>query len=460
MKSIVLILTIFSIATFCSAQEPEWELITDDYLVSALAIDPTDSQVLYIDGGNGFYKTINGGVTWDTIGTGLNNRPVKLIVDHKNSNVLWAGGPTPRTGVLPEWMAIAKSIDGALSWFKSDSGIANYVHGDQIFGLEIDRTRNFLYAYDNVEPVYQSTDGGQYWKNIGATVPGGKDLAVDEDDGTLYFASNGVWKKGLEEEQWTSISEGLPKDQFGYLSVRQIVATKNSNTIYCVVDTIGNGSIQRVYKSYNNGAKWFSLDLFVSSPSEIMVLESDTNTVILASQTAFYPDTLVGGVFISRNGGNSWAINYNGLPDSLPYMSCENLKYDASINVIYAYLGLFNRESVMRGLYKLKLSKPTTIQDKNTISKQNFFIKTYPNPFNDKITILYDLLKTEFVYLMIYNINGKEVKNLVNQTEQDGFHKISWDGKNEHGEAISGGIYFVQIRMGNSIFTRKVIYLP
>jgi len=70
MKSILIILIslLFLFVTFCTAQEPQWELVTDDYQANAIAVDPTDSQTIYI---NARYKTTNGGVTWDTIGTGI-----------------------------------------------------------------------------------------------------------------------------------------------------------------------------------------------------------------------------------------------------------------------------------------------------------------------------------------------------------------------------------------------------
>jgi len=102
---------------------------------------------------------------------------MRFIVDHKNPATLWAGG------YGSPFMGIAKSIDGGLNWFKSDSGIAYDFHGYEIEGMEIDRKRNILYAHDPIVPVYRSIDGGTYWENISTLeLPGGYDLAVDEDD--------------------------------------------------------------------------------------------------------------------------------------------------------------------------------------------------------------------------------------------------------------------------------------
>jgi FlgD Ig-like domain len=447
---IILIALLFLPATFCTAQEPQWELFAEGKS-GTITIDPTDSQTVYI---NARWKTTDGGTTWDTIGVGLNLTRSGVLIDPDNPNTLWAGGHGS-----PD-MGIAKSIDGGLNWFKSDSGIAWGPHGYEILGMEIDRTRNILYAYDNIVPVYKSTNGGSNWESISTLeLPAGTDLAIDEDDGALYFATDGVWKKELNNEEWIPVYTGLPQNHFGQYFAGQVSAVNGSNTLYCTsFNTTGPGS--RLYKSYNNGGSWQPLDLVVSRPSDIKVFESDTSLVIIASQTEFYPDTLIGGIFISPDGGNTWSINYNGLPDSLPFMSCDYLDYDASTNMIYASLALFNSETAIHGIYKLSLSKPTTIQTKRIIPNQAELFQAFPNPFNASISIAYEIKKTEVVHLKIYNINGKEVKNLVNRTEHHGFYKIKWDGKNNQGISISGGIYFVHIQTGNSIQTRKIIYLP
>ena len=88
--------------------------------------------------------------------------------------------------------------------------------------------------------------------------------------------------------------------------------------------------------------------------------------------------------------------------------------------------------------------------------------QNYPNPFNPMTTIHYDLPKQSRVTLTIYDLLGRQVKMLVNQTQDAGFKSIQWDAS-----SVPSGIYFYQInarqkeggQAGDFIQTRKMILL-
>jgi hypothetical protein len=88
MRCIILISTLFLFATFCSAQEPQWELIDNTHQMYSFAVDPNDENIIYIGRHWVFYKTIDGGATWDTVGTGLNLPVRSIIVDSFRSGLL------------------------------------------------------------------------------------------------------------------------------------------------------------------------------------------------------------------------------------------------------------------------------------------------------------------------------------------------------------------------------------
>lgn len=76
--------------------------------------------------------------------------------------------------------------------------------------------------------------------------------------------------------------------------------------------------------------------------------------------------------------------------------------------------------------------------------------QNYPNPFNPSTTINYELPKANFVSLKIYDMMGREVANLVNQTQDAGFYAVKFDASK-----LSSGIYFYKIQAGDFNAVKK-----
>ena len=83
----------------------------------------------------------------------------------------------------------------------------------------------------------------------------------------------------------------------------------------------------------------------------------------------------------------------------------------------------------------------------------------YPNPFNPVTTFRYDILENGHVNITIYNILGRKVKTLMNQTQDAGYRSVIWDATNDYGKPVSAGIYLYQIQAGEYISTKKMVLL-
>ena len=84
----------------------------------------------------------------------------------------------------------------------------------------------------------------------------------------------------------------------------------------------------------------------------------------------------------------------------------------------------------------------------------------YPNPFNPTTTISYALPVRGKVKLAIYNLLGQQIRTLVNAEQPAGVHQVQWDGRNDAGKQVSSGIYFYQLKAGNSFLeTKKMVLL-
>lgn len=80
------------------------------------------------------------------------------------------------------------------------------------------------------------------------------------------------------------------------------------------------------------------------------------------------------------------------------------------------------------------------------ISLDKPFIKNYPNPFNPSTTISFNLKQDSQVSLIVYNVKGQRVTQLVSQNLKSGIHNFVWDGKTSEGKDSASGIYFYQLQ--------------
>ncbi len=86
--------------------------------------------------------------------------------------------------------------------------------------------------------------------------------------------------------------------------------------------------------------------------------------------------------------------------------------------------------------------------------------QNYPNPFNPTTTISFTTTEsTENTELVIYNIKGQKVKQLVSSQLSAGQHSVIWNGKDENGKSVTSGIYFYRLKAGSFDKVKKMILL-
>ena len=93
-------------------------------------------------------------------------------------------------------------------------------------------------------------------------------------------------------------------------------------------------------------------------------------------------------------------------------------------------------------------------KNENIYPKKYELSQNYPNPFNPVTNIQFDIPKEGFVTLKVYDILGREVRNIVNEFKQAGSYIVSFDGS-----ALASGIYFYRLESGNFIQVKRMIIL-
>ena len=168
--------------------------------VNALAVARTDPNLVYaVTGGasttGGAYKTTDGGANWSLLAA-LGTRDLRAVaVDPSDSQTLYVG---------EENGGVWKSGDGGTTWAGPlNTGFSS--GNPSIRGIVVDPTnRQIVYAADWTSGVYRSTDGGATWapyadaSMTGLSMRAVKDIAISSDGAVVYAATQGggVFREG------------------------------------------------------------------------------------------------------------------------------------------------------------------------------------------------------------------------------------------------------------------------
>lgn len=142
------------------------------------------------------------------------------------------------------------------------------------------------------------------------------------------------------------------------------------------------------------------------------------------------------------------------------YYNYQFVEYDGSHgmhNSKYAISVLLKSIEAIGGIVPVETDLDNTPKD--FVLSQN-----YPNPFNPSTVIRYSIPVEGKVKLMVYNIAGETVTELVNENQRAGIHEVTFDLKSA-GKQLSTGVYLYSIEVlpsdGTKIFrqTRKMVLL-
>jgi len=86
----------------------------------------------------------------------------------------------------------------------------------------------------------------------------------------------------------------------------------------------------------------------------------------------------------------------------------------------------------------------------NSIPDDFILYQNFPNPFNPTTTIRFSIPQQAKVNIKVYNILGKEITELLNETRTSGEYEISWSGTDSKGNLVPSGIYFITLTSDNS----------
>ena len=161
-------------------------------------------------------------------------------------------------------------------------------------------------------------------------------------------------------------------------------------------------------------------------------------------------------------------FNFGGITTNIygiPYNHIENYLHTAGIEVAtgtwtVAASDGFTVTEARNGPFALTVdASAVTIDDSDHLPKAFKLYQNYPNPFNPATTIRYELPEQASVILTIHDIMGRQVRTLVNGSQEPGFKSVLWDGADDSGKPVGAGVYLYRIKAGGFIQIRKMVLL-
>ena len=102
---------------------------------------------------------------------------------------------------------------------------------------------------------------------------------------------------------------------------------------------------------------------------------------------------------------------------------------------------------------------PVTAVPEDEIAGRIGILSCAPNPFNPRATILYAVPDRCPVSLVVFDVRGRKVRTLINETVDAGQHQAVFNGVDDHGHVLASGVYFAQLRTPTMMQYRKMTLL-
>ena len=328
----------------------KWENISDGKLplgadsIGAIAVAPSDPNVIYAGSGEsdprgtmitgeGMYKSIDAGKTWQYAGLRDTHTVTSIAIDPRDANVVYVSSighvfkDNPDRGVF-------KTADGGKTWSKvlyvdektgANTVVIDQKHPDTLYATtwQMYRTPWKLSSGGPGSALYKSTDAGAHWTKI-STNPGfaqgllGKmGVAVSPVDSNVVYAlvqahEGGVFRSADGGATWKRVNSEMKLRQRAFYYMAIYADPQNADVVYAP-------NVDALWISKDGGAHWHASRPPHGDNHIVWVNPHDSNILLEGND---------GGATVSTDGGKTWSPEHNqptgqfyhiALDDDFPY---------------------------------------------------------------------------------------------------------------------------------------------
>ncbi len=403
-------------------------------------------------------------------GSGQTTFKWELVGKFQNDELVWTMEPE-KTGsfLIGTWGGKIYRLDSTDTWTLLNKDGMDGV--SYIWSIKILPDGRILVGTE--KGVFFSDDGGKTWQQTSFTEGDVRSLAYYEK--TVYAGTwgNGLYKSTDEGKTWKKVDNSISK-----AAVVGLV-TNDKGELFIGTFDVG------LYKSTDGGKTVTQLNI---EYPYIWTLGKADNGVI-------YAGTYGNGLYSSADDGETWgrenAVDANyiyavrtkdkriyatswesgvftGVIKSAPANS-QMPKAASGYTVDWYDMGLsgFGVSSVLptndgkyvyAGTSKGEIYRTdatiTSVNNSGIIPSELTLEQNYPNPFNPTTTIKYEIPKTGFVKLVVYDLLGRKVTTLAEGKVSAGIHSVVFDAAD-----LPSGVYFYRLSFGNASIVKKMILL-
>jgi photosystem II stability/assembly factor-like uncharacterized protein len=420
--------------------------------------------------GNGLYKTIDAGKTWENMNPYLQNDIYDIDFISTNVGIALGNG------------GVYKTYDGGNSWF------AKFIPGGLISNnpgmLEmLNDSVGWLITDHN---IYKTEDGGEQWnyitfynkdlifnkiaffkENLGVltateeSVPGSHiydigDCFITVDGGKNWIKRSST-SKYFDKLKFTDTNHLWGINQSGmWVSYDTAASWKKiyggdyfigswsfdfSDSLYGVVTT----SYNQAYLTTNGGNSWTTFNKPVGNhPTDCRILGQYIDGSQRVLETGGDGKILL--TYIYPNG----VVDFSYQEPS--YTGIKLNKIDVFVDNNFPYVWIGGNGFT---IWYRQFEKIVTDVKRNNPPPSSFALsQNYPNPFNPSTIITFALPTKSFVTLKIFDILGREITTLISKELSAGNHEWEWNAT-----GFVSGVYFYRLQAGSFTATKKVVLL-
>ncbi len=334
-----------------------WLPISDGQLnvgsVGAIAVAPTDPEVMYIgtgepqlrdcvSWGDGVYKTVDGGDTWEHLGLDATRNISRVRIHPEDPNTVFVAaigtpfGPSQDRGIY-------RTRDGGKTWehifFKHEqAGVIDLVmceHDPNVMyasTFQILRRTWQLFAGGPNSGIFKSTDGGDTWTELtkNAGLPAGDwgrvGLAHSKQNPDRILAlidskeKNGLYRSDDAGETWSRVSDDVNITQRPFYYHHLHASPHDGDELWVLSN--------KLWQSLDGGATWKQRSGTKDDFHDMMFDPNDPDRMVMTHD---------GGAMVTLNGGDTWSTPFTqpnqqcyrvNVDDAFPYNvmgSCQDL---------------------------------------------------------------------------------------------------------------------------------------